>query len=554
MSPGRTLLPAAHHLIAHLSSPSVNSYHFAIQTAIKTTFTPRDPIKPQHPDSWLELMGKPAFAQVADYKALMTIIYAMLDSGGFGNYQPVVPEYVDDPIMTIDEMINEALGEYIKAKLPPPEAYKAGEKTSYSMFSQQVLQVVQEIATLSKKKAIMLDHFQRHIGNLLYQMYDGTIDYKSLDPVDKTWLAVYVYNQDPKYRHTDIGGSALPLRFPVARDADPVVLETIVRLRSVCMPGTWLNFTKIISNGDPAELMYIVAPVVDKLNICTGKRTDRGPYTDIKWAKSLEVQWGAELQLAAFRQRVTFDSDADDEDRYLNTGYRRPVRNLDHMNVPLLTDGLNVHLNFQAVSPTSDRLVASWNSKSLDLLMTDLHGATADQLLNDEARETTSSGSVALSPTEMSAFGRMDLTHPSMQSRFIQGLFTRQQRNRIVERVYYVKQGLLQSANVEMTNFYLNQGDVGFRPALVEHMEVPRTYFERPIDDAARAYIEGKLQLTQYDKTDGAECIAISHNIAEFERLTGHTADIGMLPLPDLLQARTQTPQGPTFSNPPTIQ
>jgi len=531
VTPGRLIIPSALKLMKAINDKKMPEY--AISKALVTAFTSRTHMKTLNRDDFLVLREDPNFAEISMYKAMMNIIYPMLYAGGLGmeDFRPARLEYISDPIMTIDEVINEALGEFVDSKLPPPDAFPAKEKTTVEMFRGQVLYTIQELSTINRKRMEMLSHFQRYMGNLLYQMFDGTLPYSAIGPFERSVMSIYIYGQNQKYRVTSIGttGSAVPLRFPIARDADPILEETMVRLRKVCEVGNWTNYTRIISNKDPRELIYYVAPVLDKLTFVSGDLTERGPYCDIDLKETETLSWGIDQHMDWFRSQVSFQTD--DATRYITTGWRAPASELSHMNIDVQVDHPDINLSFQAVSPTQDRLVAAWQSEQAGRRVTDLSGATMAHFLQDLAMKATDTGTVNVGANNIHEWKWVDLSDQSMENREVTGLYTKSDLNPLSHNVYYLRNGTIHYAKINMTEFYFSKGRAGFKPALIEYMEVARDWFFRPVDSKMSDYILGKLSISRFDVTETVKLrlIDLSVNIALYKHYTGRDPSFDVL-------------------------
>jgi len=295
-SPVSVLLPAARHLLNTFQARGTFDTVFA--DAFRTAFTDKRPVRTLDRDDLLMITSDANFGvKSTEYKALAHILYAMLAAGGFGDYRPPVLTYRENPVMTIDEIINEALN--TELVLPGPEHYD-GEKTTCEIFRASIANTITNICILESRRVHYLDIFRRYMGNLLYTLRTQP-QYKVSDQFDRSLLAIMFGESSGIYRTTSIGVSQpTVLTYPIAPDNDPEIGPIMAKIRSVCQTGPWIAYTRMLSTQDPRELAALVCPVVNNLPLATGYVLERGPFDELRLETTENVSWGDKEQFAGY--------------------------------------------------------------------------------------------------------------------------------------------------------------------------------------------------------------------------------------------------------------
>lgn len=517
-SPIQVLLPAAKLLLGTFSARGI--YETCFAEAFRNAFTDKRPVRTLDAQDILLLSGDPNFGiKSPEFKAFAHIVYAMMKAGGFGDYCPPVLYYREDPVMTVDEMINEALNSELV--LPGADHYD-GERTTCEVFRSSIANVITNICILEQRRVHFLDIFKRYMGNLLYTLRTQP-SFKVTDQWDRSALAVYFAEKNGTYRTTTIGvQSPTIITYPIAPDNDPEIGPIMAKLKAVCQPGPWLRYTRMLSTQDIRELAIIQSPVVPNLPMSTGYELERGPFTELRLEQTENITWGDKEQFAGFMEQVTYLQNPTHQ--LVTTGYRPPAYVLSKaafqvhgfFDFPFV--GIELRDDATALPHHQGlKVVYSWHSYIHRRRVSTITGASFATFMYDLGAQTGSAGETHYEKLNVDQFDYVDLSDPTVQARkFVYGTGV----HIIKAPIFYMEGGRLWRREVDMTLFYNKLGNVGYKPALVEFMAPSREWFQAPAPNAVD-FIVGRLGLNTYDALASKKLINLSHNVALFVRLTG---------------------------------
>jgi len=561
LSRSRTLIPAAIRTLNFLKTQAV------LEGGVAQAYTDagwKDTRKIDTITDWTlsELANAPLFkSNGVALKDFQYITAVMLAQAGRPELSiPETLEYVTDPVMTIDEIIDDVLDDLIH--LPDPTSF-GGSEAFMMEFRAAVTPILGQIAIVQKQRMYYLDKFQRYMGNLLAQLRDGTLQPASIKGHDKAWLAHYVYDPTNPKAYTRIPtGTPQRLVFPVARDEDPLITKAIMQIKAKCEPGPWTNYTKFWTNGDPMALAYMLAPVLPSLSMITTFERPVHSYSVLMMEVQDTMEWGMDTQRDQFVENIVH---SDAAESFLTTAYRLPVYD-DTLNLsPVVFDSPMVELSILDVNEQAE-LTAAWDSKVFRRRITDSTGGNDRVLLQEmalskdvgDSKKGTSNGALTVEHPDINAWHEKVVDLTRIQGRKMAGsvdgsVTAASTAQRVLEKVYFMKGGKLQAAKVELTQKFHIKGETLWKPAFIEYFRPGRAWFHKPVDASLVDFIMARLGLNYEDRFLSKELIAVSHNLALYNRYVNSGEPAGF-DIRRYLEAKTHKSLDPvTDQNPPIV-
>jgi len=532
-SQAETLIPAARLL--------TTSYGATFDTVFADAFkeaglTDRRWMKDLTRDDYIQLGKSSSFANgTAENRALLHWVYAIAAVSGWGDYRPPVVRYAAHPHMTLDEILLECLNDHLDKGLKEIGAMWP-EKCNVEAFRTHLASCIKRAAILYEYRPYIVDKLERYIGDVLYKLRHGEISPTGLTQFDRTLLTKLVYEADPNLLSYTLNGVPTALSFSPNKDANPLIAPEIDRIRNACKEGPWLKYTRLLSNMDQRELIYMLTPVLPDLPLATGFLMPVGPFHEVDLTIQHRITWGDQEQYAGFAERVVFPafSTASNNRINLRTPAKKDVASkyvqqiYDWPTLEIVDDYDFGNQKSGTVTPFSFRY--SWFSPTLQRMVHSDAGGDMDALLYDLACTHKELGETPVTMVNIHDFKWADLTKISNR-RIIAGPAQNPQddprlRSRVRFDIYYMSGGktLKKETNVDLTPLYNKLGNITYRPALAEYFEPSRTYF-LTLDQNTIDYICGKLRLNVYDAQRSKLAIAISHNVAMYKRVTGRQED-----------------------------
>lgn len=478
-------------------------------------------------DDIIQLSKSSKFGPNTDeFRDLLHVVYAIMAASGWGDHRPAVIRYTVDPLKPLDDILTDALQEHVERGLNEVKAmWPQGERTNCMVetFRTHLGMIIRRIALLYDYRPYVVDKLERYMGDLLFRMKVGEIGPNALEQFDRTLLYYMVYKQaDFALKYTTSAGE-MTLKFPDAKDSDPLIGPEIARLRNAMEPGPWLRYTRLLSTAEPRELIYQLSPVVSQLPITTGYLVPVGPFHELHLEVVNTIAWGDAEQLAGLLENVSFPMTPDSAQSQM--GFRNSLGLTLSGSIPANFD----YPGLEVINDTDDvgkpRLKYSWQSPTVQRRIHDTAGATSNNLVTDIASRETSKGESSHKMLNIDGISFADLRYiNNADRRIISGVGSAVEndpilRTRVKEKVWYFSAGKnLLSKDVDVTALYNKLGNVSFRPALAEFFKPSRSWFLQP-DPRAVDYIAGQLGLGVYDAKRSVVAITLSHNYATYMRL-----------------------------------
>jgi len=543
------LIPAAKRLLSTLNASQIEQK--MAEAFREAGFSDRRFMKDMVRSDALQLGKSTLFNENKknDYKDVLNLLWAVCAASGWGDYQPVVVKYTENPLMTLDEILDACLSDHLDKALSEV-GMMWPEKCNMEIFRNHFGEIIKRIAHIDAYRKYIADKLQRYIGDLTYRMKIGEISPSGLDQFDRTLITLLLSEKHPgllKYR--DENGQSQTLITTIDnKDNDPEIAPEIARIKGVVKEGPWLRYTTLISNADQRELMFALGPIAADLPLATGYLVPIGPFYETHLEVASRITWGAAESFSGFAENVQFPAPMNAAQ--LGYGFRNPAFRL-QTEKPLpkkdASGAVVVRYTEDYWQPSEPRfdyptldiindsdaqgkpaIKYSWYSPSKQRMVHSDTGATAMNMLLDLAITSTQMGDSAVEMLTITELKFVDLDDPSLAHMRIiaagksevddnPGL-----RTRIFEDIYYFEGGknLKLMKGVDVTSLTNKLGNVSYRPALARFF-IPSLGWFSQTDTIAADYITGRLQLGKYDALRSKMAIAISHNAALYTRITG---------------------------------
>jgi len=543
-SPAQVLLPAARRLVAKYGSRFDTVFSDAFREA---GLSDRRFMKDLTRDDLIQLGKAQSFPVGSpELKDLLHLVYAIMHASGWGDYRPAVIRYTEDPHMSLNDMLTEALADHV-AKGLADLGQMWPEKCNVECFRTHLASLIRRIATLWEHRPYIAEKLGRYIGDILYRMKTMDISPTALDQWDRTLLILTVKEQKKgasayfdrflKYDRDDSSAYSTALTITDARSSDPLIAPEIARLRSVCQPGPCLRYTRLLSNAEPRELIALMSPVLPDLPLATGYLIPVGPFHEMDLAVITRLSWGDAEQYAGYAENVVFPP-LKDSTTPTQLGFRTPaiaVTDQKDYALRLIYDWPTLELVNDTDDTLKPNLKVSWFSPAMQRMVHDTD-TSINSLILDLAVTHKELGETPVPMNNIQEIKFADLSHDELTGRRVtkKSLHAKTDdaddapvlRARVFEDVWHFEGGKLlkKKENLDVTPLFTRLGNISFRPALARFFRPSRSWF-LSTDQNAVDFICGRLGLNTYDATRSKLAISISHNVALYKRVTGVTDD-----------------------------
>jgi len=481
-----------------------------------------DLLRMQYPDK---------YAGQAKNSDLQRLVAKILKMAGYISEDPPYVIYRENPQLTLSDLVDNML----TSKIPwPTKDTFGGEKATLLSLKTVLPIVIREIARTLQLKDEYLAYLRMALGNIGYKILHA----QPITQAEKTFFLAYgsVGPSDPGalfgyagYEKRESGG---PVPISALANANPLVAAAFELMKQSAMEGPGIRFFKMQSTQNFEALLYYFGPHSTSLPLCAGYVEKFGSWNRLKMVKIDDRTWPDSELLTGIRDRYkelefkgglteaekaagkTEASDATKDGLGLFTmvapirscgpaGLKCPDMYLDLPNV-------NLHLKDSSNCAT---FTWSYTSEWRQRVMRSESGATAEMLYLDMALKNPSIGGPVAGMLNIDSL-ELAFLHESVFKRQL----TRAD-DQIRETIYYIgDSNKLVKREVIMTDFYTRAGTAYFRPAMAEYYQPARAqYFT--VDEPAVEFITSRLGLNREQAFRNKLAIAISHNVALFQRI-----------------------------------
>jgi hypothetical protein len=461
---------------------------------------------------FLLILDHPKLAQKTpdggDLKTAFLVLLAdFMQQTGYINTAPVFVDYVTDPVMTFDECIRRMLG----ARMPTFKADDIGGQfatiDSLARFFPEVIRRYVQVLNEAQPLAERLRKWLGNIGHIL--MTTGT-----LSQAQMTAFVMYASTKEGSAGHSDLVPEETAI--PAVEINDLMVSEAGTLYSASSLPGPYHNHSKIISDALLQRLTFYFGLHSTDLKTSSGFYRTFGPFMMLDLTPHDSVPWSTDDHLAGITARTSYMMAGAGQAASYAIRVPHVLANRNEWGIAgAYPDDPSYRLT---LTEQSDISQYEWDYYS------EWRGVRINSVINSGTMELA----LADKALSGSAIGACQIEHPTLDNMGL-AVFTKRAMEkirvnptrRITEEYFLPSNGGAALTKVNMTGFYSRIGTVEVIPAFSEFLEVPLKWFMQPAPRVVE-YVASMTGMPLDQKYKFDPIIALYHNLARFERLTGH--------------------------------
>lgn len=420
---------------------------------------------------------------------------------------PIKLEYVTDPVMTADELLDLMIG----TRMPTYTISDLGGDgaTVYQLMC-FMPEYIRRNALILNERPMMAQRLRNWIGDIGFKLLKGS--HATLTQTERSFFVIAGCTKMNTKGYI-AGMGEVPI--PPIENKEPLVQETGALAAAASLPGPSVNHMKLVSNQIAEQLLYYYGPHVPDLKTHVGYRDHRGPYVMFKLTPEDSIPWLLDSQITGLSIMAS--------DISLRPGIQPPftirtpqpnVFKNDYGVISLypdlpsynlwLTDQRDIsNFTWDFMSYFAGRRISSLND-----------GGTMDYALADQALQTKTAGAMQIELTEIPSDTLVWFDEADPITRRIQDY-----DGNISELYIFPSPTGFVYRSVNMTAYYARFGSVEVIPAFSEFLELPLAWFKTPAE-AVVDYVCTIVGLTLLERVRLGETITFCHNYAKFARIT----------------------------------
>jgi len=443
--------------------------------------------------------------------AFMVTLIDFLNGVGYVQSSPSQWDYVVDPVMPADELLDLMLG----TRLP---VYKSsdlgGEYASIDTLMCFFSEVLRRNSLVTNERKFMAARLRQWIGNIGFKLMTTSSD--QLSQAERSFLVIYGSTKRNTKGYITTLDEA-PIR-PV-ECKDPLVVEVGALATASCIAGPCTNHYKLISNTILEQLMFYYGPHVSDLKTSVGFERNYGPFRVFDTTPEETIPWLLESQLTGVSAMASNITIKPTKQPPFTLRVPLPIMFKNNFGqLALYEDVPEFHLyltNQDDVSRFTWDYFSKWRGRRIHSLN---DGGTMDYALIDLAVQTKTAGGMQTEATDLSGAGICWLTDEAEKK--VQPY----DGNIIEEYILPGDTGLI-TESINMTAYYARFGSTELLPAFSEFLELPMGWFIQPAERVVD-FICSVKGLTLQERVIFTPVIALCHNCARYTRITKQEAPI----------------------------
>jgi len=454
------------------------------------------------------------------------VLLDYLGQCGFIKEQPVGIDYITDPVMKLDLALDLMIG----SKLPKFSASEInGDNAKISTLMDYFPEVLRRNALILNERAFLADRVRIWLGSVGYTVRHG--NGKSLSQFERSALTIWGCQEEGAKGYI-VGAEERPIK-PL-ENKDPLVLEAGALLSSVCIPGPFLNHMKLISNATAEQLVFYFGPHVAEIKSDVGYIEDLGPWEIYHTSPEDNIPWELESQITGVSAKALdivvrpkktppFTFRVPDGTIYYNAEDRSSLyHDLPEYDLYLTDEDDISRYTWDYPSRLYQRRISS-----------QFDGGDLTHALADFASATRTAGGMQIEAMEIPSDVLLWLTPEARKK-------VKNYNGNIMESYIFPSPGGLATVELNMASFYSRYGTHAKVSAFSEFIQMPASWFFQP-NDRVLDTVQRKANLSTTERVRFSAIIALCHNVARYERLTGQQAPVDTMQYAKLiLQGRIQ--------------
>jgi hypothetical protein len=435
---------------------------------------------------------------------------------GYIDTSPIEVDYVLDPVMDIEELLDRAL----EARLP---VYKSsdlgGEFATIDTLMMFFAEVIRRNALVLNERPFMASRFRQWLGNIGHKLLTQSGE---LSQTERSFFVIYCSTQpNTKGWMRNVTNALLPNPpIPAVENKDVLVNEVGALATACCLGGPCTNHYKLVSNAILEQLTFYYGPHCSELKTFVGYKRVYGPFSAFEVTPADSLPWLLESQIVGLSSTAA---------NFMVRTSELPPFTLKVPLAQMYKNGMGAVAaypddpafriwltNPKDISAYTWDYPSKWRGRRINS-RTD--GGTMDYAIADAAVTQKTAGGMQNDALDLSGFGLCWLTDAAKTK-------IDEHDTSVISEKYLLPgpQGLTETT-VDMTAFYARYGSLEMLPAFSEFLQLPMAWFMQP-NERVVDYVASVKALTIEERVRFAPIIAIGHNCAVYERLTKTVAPI----------------------------
>jgi hypothetical protein len=442
----------------------------------------------------------------------MVVLADFLHMTGFIDVSPVQIEYVTDPVMEADQMLDLMIG----SRMPVfKSSDMGGEFASIGTLMVFMPEVIRRNALILNERGFMASRYRQWLGNIGFKLMTTSSD--QLSQTERSFLVIHgCTTEGSKGFITGLD----PMPIPPVENKDPLVVEVGALATASVISGPCTNHLKMVSNGILENLIFYYGPHVSDLKTSVGYMRTYGPFSVFDVTPEDSIPWMLESQITGITSKAANLTVSPDNQPPFTLRVPLPILFSNDFGALCLypdVPGINLFLTDQRdISRFTWDYYSAWRGRKINSIN---DGGTMDYFLADLAVSTRSAGGMQVEATELPA-GVIIWMNDSVASKI-----QRVAKGAILEEYVLPGENGLVRVNVDMSAFYARFGTVEFLPAFSECLELPLTWFLQPAERVLD-YVCSVRGLTIEQRITYTTIITLCHNCARYVRITNRELPI----------------------------
>jgi len=450
-------------------------------------------------------------------QCFMLLLSHFMHQIGVFDIEPVIVDYIVDPVMNIDEVVSRMLGERIP-KFTLSEL--GGEFATIDALTHFFPEVIRRYAIIERERGVMTRRLRQWIGNIGYKVITG----QALSAHERSAFVLYGSTKEGSPGHSVHEATAA---IPAEEINDLLVNEAGALYQAKSLSGPYTMHQKIISDANLQRLTAYFGPHATDVPYSVGFYQKYGPFVKLALTKAESLTWSVDEHLAGLTARTSYLLGSAEQ----RNPFSIKVPNLsgnynDDGLIGAFPDSPDIHYNLTNQRDISDfefDWFSHWRGARINSA---LHGGTMELHIVDEALKSRTQGGCQIELMSLDTIGLASYTERAAKRiRFNEG-------NDITEK--HLLPGRTELTDIPFASFYARLGKVEALGALGEYMEVPLKKFMEPAPRAVE-YVATQTGMTADERILYSDVITLFHNCARYERLTGNKPPIDAMKVAQVL-------------------
>lgn len=441
------------------------------------------------------------------YHALLQLLIRFLHKLGVLDAYPAVVGYAGQPILQMDEIIDNMMSSFIVW----PDWPLLGNEMGFKLEALKGVfaTMVRQMGAMQRMRGVLVSRLRQKLGAIAYKVATSI----PIDQSERSFWAIFGDVNDRRgWTRLEQRSGAAPV-VHMTDTGDPLVNEAWELFKTSTEVGPFLRFCSMVSNTSFENLVYWMGPQMSNVVFSIGYVFEYGPFDRPEAKESITLPWGKDDQLRAARERhIALKAQGLSE----VLGVHSPIQAASALlpTVEPVFDLPNVEFLVDIEKTLTQKVEAMYYSTWRERMVSTLHGATPGTMMLDLALTTQRIGESQLGELSVLSWPLLD----SKESEPYLGRQTTMKPNWASKILLPSASRQLSVKEVDMRDYYVKLGTTVWPPAFREAVLSPLNWLYIP-DAPAEDFIASRLGLTVEQRKQAEQQIRICHNWNNLNRL-----------------------------------